>query len=228
MATKILEISTESAIPEFVPFGVIYYAEDTGFLWLGTGSSAPGANVVLIDSPPGGFGSSGVGDIQYNNGGELGGSAATVNAAGTINIPAGQNLEIGGNPVGQLRAKSFYTNQTAALSAAPLVAVATNPSAGMWRIDYVATVTHVDSTSFTLGGATGFQDIFTNGNGDAVVKTSNPTMPAISAANTTGTAVSGCKVGYAAAGSAITYSFGYLSGAGNGAYDIAVYAEFLG
>ena len=54
------------------------------------------------------------------------------------------------------------------------------------------------------------------------------TTPAISAANTTGTAVSGCKVGYAAAGSAITYSFGYSSGAGNGAYDIAVYAEFLG
>jgi hypothetical protein len=92
MATKILEISTESAIPEFVPFGVVYYAKDTGFLWLGTGSSAPGANVVLVDSPPGGFGSGGVGDIQYNNGGELGGSAATITAAGAINIPAGQQI----------------------------------------------------------------------------------------------------------------------------------------
>jgi hypothetical protein len=29
-------------------------------------------------------------------------------------------------------------------------------------------------------------------------------------------------------GTAITYAFGYTAGTGNGAYDIAVYAEYLG
>jgi hypothetical protein len=98
----------------------------------------------------------------------------------------------------------------------------------MWRINYVATVTTVDSSTFTLGGTGGFQDTFTNGNGDTHSKTSNPTTPAISAANTLTTAVSGVKMGYTGAGTAITYAFGYTAGTGNGAYDIAVYAEYLG
>ena len=98
----------------------------------------------------------------------------------------------------------------------------------MWRISYVATVTTVDSASFALGGTSGFQDTFTNGNGDTHSNTSNPTTPAISAANTLNTAVSGCKVAYTEAGTAITYAFGYTAGTGNGAYDIAVYAEYLG
>jgi hypothetical protein len=98
----------------------------------------------------------------------------------------------------------------------------------MWRINYVATVTTVDSSSFALGGTTGFQDTFTNGNGDTHTKTSNPTSPAVSASNTTGSAVSGCKIGYTEAGTAIIYAFGYTAGTGNGAYDIAVFAEYLG
>jgi len=36
------------------------------------------------------------------------------------------------------------------------------------------------------------------------------------------------KLGYTKAGTAITYAFGYTAGNGNGAYDIAVYAEYLG
>ena len=123
--------------------------------------------------------------------------------------------------------KSFKVNQTAALSSIALVPAASNPG-GMWRLSYVATVTTADTTSFTLGGTTGFQDTFTNGNGDHVVKTSDPTAPAISAVNTTGSAVSGCKIGYTEAGTAIIYAFGYTAGTGNGAYDIAVFAEYLG
>jgi hypothetical protein len=33
---------------------------------------------------------------------------------------------------------------------------------------------------------------------------------------------------YTGAGTAITYAFGYTAGTGNGAYDMAVFAEYLG
>ena len=88
------EVSTVSHIPQFVPFGLLYYTQDTGDLYIGTGFSTgsdyvggnpgPNVNVELISSPgglPGGFN----GDIQYNNNGNLGGSAATITAAGAIN-----------------------------------------------------------------------------------------------------------------------------------------------
>ena len=145
---------------------------------------------------------------------ELIGGNATLAALQSLGVPA-------------TLFKSFKVNQTAALSAVALVPAASNPG-GMWRISYVATVTTVDSASFALGGTSGFQDTFTNGNGDTHSKTSNPTAPAISAANTLTTAVSGCKIAYTEVGTAITYAFGYTAGTGNGAYDIAVYAEYLG
>jgi hypothetical protein len=145
---------------------------------------------------------------------------------GTVQTTAAVSAAQGGT-VPSVLYKSFKTAQTAALSAVPLVPASANKG-GMWRINYVATVTVVDTTNFTLGGTSGFQDIFTNGNGDTHTKTSNPTTPAISAANTLTTAVSGCKVAYTEAGTAITYAFGYIAGTGNGAYDIAVYAEYLG
>jgi hypothetical protein len=87
------EVSTVSHIPQFVPFGLLYYTQDTGDLYIGTGFSTgsdyvggnpgPNVNVELVSSPgglPGGFN----GDIQYNNNGNLGGSAATITAAGAI------------------------------------------------------------------------------------------------------------------------------------------------
>jgi hypothetical protein len=102
------EIPTSSKIPQFTPLGELWYAQDTGDLWIGTGFSTgsdftagnpgPNVNIELISSPggsPGGFS----GDIQFNNAGVLGGSAATITAAGTINIPAGQKYEINGVPL---------------------------------------------------------------------------------------------------------------------------------
>jgi hypothetical protein len=145
---------------------------------------------------------------------------------GTVQTTAAVSAAQGGT-VPSVLYKSFKTAQTAALSAVPLVPASANKG-GMWRINYVATVTVVDTTSFTLGGTGGFQDTFTNGNGDTHSKTSNPTTPAISAANTLTTAVSGVKMAYTGAGTAITYSFGYTAGTGNGAYDMAVFAEYLG
>lgn len=50
----------------------------TGVLWItNSGSSSPGGSN---------------GDIQYNNSGAFGGSAATITSAGSIKLPAGQNI----------------------------------------------------------------------------------------------------------------------------------------
>lgn len=81
MPASVLEVPTLSFIPQFVPFGVLYYTQDTGNIYVGTGSSDP-PNVELVASggTPGGFS----GDIQYNNAGQFGGSAATIDAPGNI------------------------------------------------------------------------------------------------------------------------------------------------
>jgi len=93
VAISILEVTSSSAIPQFAPFGVLYYAQDTGDLWIGTGFSTgsdfvggnPGPNVNKeLIAGPGGLPAGFSGDIQYNNGGVLGGSAATVDALGNI------------------------------------------------------------------------------------------------------------------------------------------------
>lgn len=81
----ISEAVNYTAIPNFVPFGVLWYAEDTGDLWIGTGSSEPPkvSQVASAGGSPGGFN----GDLQYNNNGSLGGSAATTDAEGDITVP---------------------------------------------------------------------------------------------------------------------------------------------
>ena len=126
-----------------------------------------------------------------------------------------------------LAAPTKLTGQQAAQSAVSIVASA---AAGMWRISYVAYITQVDTESSVLGGVTGFAVNFTDPD-DSVAKTSNPTTPTISSANTTGTTISGALYVYAKAATAITYNFGYTttgSGATAMSYSIAVYAEYLG
>lgn len=120
------------------------------------------------------------------------------------------------------------TGQSAAQAAQLVFATGTSPGAGLYRISYVATITTVDGVASVLGGANGFQIIFTNANGDAVVKTSNPTTPNISAIDATGTTISGCVLGYAAASTNINYSFGYTSTGGFMRYDLAIFVEYLG
>ena len=81
----IVEAVNYTAIPNFVPSGVLWFAEDTGDLWIGTGSSEPPKVLQIAGSggSPGGFN----GDLQYNNNGSLGGSAATTDAEGDITVP---------------------------------------------------------------------------------------------------------------------------------------------
>lgn len=137
------------------------------------------------------------------------------------NLPSG----VGGGA--NIVAKKILTAQSAAQSAVLLFATPSN-GAGFYRVHYVATITTVDGTSCVLGGANGFQLIFTNANGDAVVKTQNPTTPVISAVNNTGTTISGEQCGYAAASSNINFSFGYTGVGGQMRYDLAVFVEYVG
>ena len=123
---------------------------------------------------------------------------------------------------------SIKTAQSAALSASALVA--STPSAGMWRISFVASITTAATAAGVLGGTTGFTVTYTNGNGDSVSKTTALSTPlGIGASNSTGDSASGDLYCYASSGSAITFSYGYTAGTGTPMqYDIAVYAEFLG
>ena len=84
MAIAILDIATYSLIPKFVPFGVLYVTQDTGDLYIGTGSStAPYVELITgAGGSPGGFN----GDIQYNNNGVLGGANVAIDSAGNFAI----------------------------------------------------------------------------------------------------------------------------------------------
>jgi hypothetical protein len=159
-------------------------------------------------------------------GGATGGTTKyEINNSGIVDNYGGQTTVKNG--LAPILDTSIKTAQSAALSATSLVS--STPAAGMWRVSFVANITTAASVSSTLGGTAGFQITFTNGNGDAVSKTSNPTTPTISAANTTGTSISGDFYCYAGSATSITYSFGYTSsGTTAMQYDIAVYAEFLG
>jgi hypothetical protein len=57
MAIAILDVPTFSNIPSFVPFGVLYYTQDTADLYIGTGSSSgPAVNFIA----------GGGGDVRIN------------------------------------------------------------------------------------------------------------------------------------------------------------------
>ena len=46
MPARPIEVSTFSAIPAYVPFGVLYVTQDTDVLYVGTGVSSPNVNTV--------------------------------------------------------------------------------------------------------------------------------------------------------------------------------------
>jgi hypothetical protein len=118
------------------------------------------------------------------------------------------------------------TAQTAAIAATTLKAVTAN-EAGFIQVCYVATVTTAASVSSALGGTTGFQVRFTDAN-DSVVKTYAETNPVISAANTTGSTISGCQVAYAKSGTNLQYLMGYTSSGTAMAYDLSVRVLVVG
>ena len=82
----ILEAVNKTAIPNFVPANVLWYAQDTGDLWIGTGSSEP-PNVLLVQAggsaTPGGTN----GEIQYNELGAFAGSGLLTDSTGDLTVP---------------------------------------------------------------------------------------------------------------------------------------------
>lgn len=124
-------------------------------------------------------------------------------------------------------ATSILTGKTSAISHQSLVA--STPAIGMWQISFVATQTTAGSTGTVLGGVTGFTVTYTNANGDTVSKTTAISAPATAVGTSTSDSLSGVFCAYAGSGTAINYSFGYTAGGvTGGAYDMAVYAQFLG
>ena len=137
-------------------------------------------------------------------------------------------LSIGNGGIVGVIARSLLTAQAAAISATTVYAVPSS-GAGMYRLNWVATITQAATTQSILGGSLGFQVKFTNGNGDAAVKTSNPTVAENANANTTGTTISGTLCGYCAASTNLQYLFDYMSVGGTAMnYDLAIFVEFLG
>lgn len=142
------------------------------------------------------------------------------------NISAYMPSGVGGTA--NVVAKSLLTAQAAAIAATTVFAIPSS-GAGMYRITWAATVTQAATTQSILGGSLGFQIKFTNGNGDTVVKTSNPTETVNANANTTGTSISGVGVGYAGASTNLQYIFDYMSAGGTAMnYDLAIFVEYLG
>jgi trimeric autotransporter adhesin len=152
-------------------------------------------------------------------------SEFSVNTSGAVTTVGGNVTTKQG--VAAILKTSFATAQTSSISGASLVT--STPTKGMWRISWVATQTTAGSTGTVLGGTTGFQITFTNANGDTASKTTALSTPITGVGTSTADTISGDVYCYAGASSAITYSFGYTAGSiTGGAFDIAVYAEFLG
>ena len=122
-------------------------------------------------------------------------------------------------------AKVDLVTQSAAITATTLYAVPST-GAGMYRVTWVATITTAGTTS-VLGGTNGFQVSFVSPT-DSVTKADSPTTPTISAANSTGTSISGCQVVYAKASTNIQYAFGYTSTGTTMVYELHIKCECLG
>jgi hypothetical protein len=60
-----------------------------------------------------------------------------------------------------------------------------------------------------------------------VVKTSIPTTPILSAANTTGTTIGGCSVAYCKASTNLQYAFGYTSTGTTMVYELHIKVEAM-
>jgi hypothetical protein len=120
-------------------------------------------------------------------------------------------------------AVSDLTAQAAAITATTIYAPTIT---GMYRISWSADITTIDGGGSTLGGATGFQVLYTSPT-DSVVKTTVVNANDSSTGNTTGTAVTGQKVVYAKAATNIQFTFGYTSAGGLMRYQLHIKVEAL-
>ena len=174
-------------------------AVDSGISRLGAASLAIG-NGTAGDT---------TGNLSFNK---------VIKYAGVATVSAGVPSEL---------ATVDLTAQSAAITATTLYAVPA-AGAGMYLITWVAKITTKDAAASTLGGTNGFQVSYTSPT-DSVVGTDSPTTPVISAANTTGTSISGSEVVYAKASTNIQYAFGYTSTTpGQMVYELHIKCSYLG
>ncbi len=111
-------------------------------------------------------------------------------------------------------------------SATPTTTIYNTPvtgGLGLYRISYAAAIRTAASGSSTLGGTNGFRITYTDGD-DSVVKTSLPIAAEITTANTTSTCVSGSRIAYCKANTAIQISMDYTSSGGT-SMDHTLHAE---
>lgn len=124
--------------------------------------------------------------------------------------------------------------QAAAIGGTNLIASVPAPG-GRYRISYVSKVTQAASVSSTLGGANGFQIVYTDAD-DSVLTTSpgwwsgnnNGAAPTSASSNTTITVISGMFVVNAKSPAPIQYMMGYTSAGGTPMqYNLHIRAESI-
>ena len=129
--TRIIEVSTFSSIPSYVPFGALYYTQDTGSLYIGTGNSV-GATVTLLSSPHVAV----PGQINLNLAPYyVSGSGATTTTSGSVSANSAAI------PVAD--ASSFSTNQGIYIA-----------GAGSAGANYLGTVQYVSGNTITVSPVT--------------------------------------------------------------------------
>ena len=152
------------------------------------------------------------------------GSGITTNNI-TINgtCPIYNSINTVANGIPSLVAQANLVTQGAAIAATTLYAIPAS-GAGMYRVSWVASITRAATVSSVLGGTNGFQLKFTDPN-DSVVKTT--AMQVISsAANTTGTTISGTFNAYCKGSTNLQYLMDWTSaGATSMQYDLSIRVE---
>jgi len=193
------------------PSGFVADVDSTGHLLTSAvGTTGPGTFTTLTATGVSTFGSTG---------------QTIIDATGTVTKYRGINLVTYGFPT-EVTAVDL-TAQTAAKGLTGIYTVPFGGSAnGMYRISWSATVTTAASVSSTLGGTNGLQIVYTSPT-DSVVKTTVASAADTSSANTTGTAVGGTKVIYAANNTAISYQFDYTSSGTAMAYELHLKLEAM-
>jgi len=191
--------------------------------YLGIGSTSVidfSSTTAFSGSADVGVSRSAIGTLAIGNGtaGNTAGNLSfgtTVKYNGTATVRNGQPAEY---------ASSDLTAQSAAITATTLLSA---PQTGAYRVSWSATITTVDLVSSVLGGANGFQVIYTSPT-DSVVKTTVTGASVTSAANTTGTATSGVLTIYAKNATNIQFTYGYTSATpGQMIFEIHVSLEAL-
>lgn len=146
-------------------------------------------------------------------------NSLTLNKVGNYNGTA-----TAGRGMPAILAIGDYTAQGGAIGA---TGMGTAPANALIKVSWVATITRAATSSSVLGGANGFQLVYTDGD-DSVTKTSIVANSVTSAANTTGTSISGSLMAWVKSGTIPSFTFGYTSAGGTSMqYNLHVRSEIV-